>query len=59
MESRMVVQVGTIIEIVKKEWSGYLQVGINHWFDVGLQMKRQLYTCETSESFLMILVFIL
>ena len=47
------------MKIVKEKWNRHLQVRINHWIDVMLQMKRQLCTCETLESFIMILVFIL
>ena len=36
----MAVWVGITMEIVKKEWKEYSQVGIDHWVDFRLQIKR-------------------
>ena len=32
---------------------------IDYWIDVGLQMKKQLCACETLESFIMVLIFVM
>ena len=47
------------MKIAKEKWNGHLQAGNDYWFDVRLQMKRQLYTYEISESFFIVSVFIL
>ena len=40
IESRMVEWEGTAMETVKGEWNRLLQVGIDYWIDVKLQIKR-------------------
>jgi len=47
------------MEIVKEKWNRLLQVETDYGINVRLQMKRWPCACEISESFIMVLVFIL